>query len=126
MQYLTYEEYTEIGGENALNLAAFNRNIDRACAMIDIRTQSRLEAFDSIPQIVKMVCADLVEYIATNTVEKPIVTSKSQSAGGVSESESYAVKTADDFANDLDRIIEPLALVKTKNDISILYRGAMS
>lgn len=124
MQYLTYEEYQEIGG--TLDLTAFKRNIDRACAMIDIRTQSRLEAFDSIPQIVKMVCADLVEYIATNTVEKPIVTSKSQSAGGVSESESYAVKTADDFANDLDRIIEPLALVKTKNGISILYRGAMS
>ena len=124
MQYLTYEEYSEIGG--TLDLTAFKRNIDRACAMIDIRTQSRLEAFDSIPQIVKMVCADLVEYIATNTVEKPIVTSKSQSAGGVSESESYAVKTAEDFANDLDRIIEPLALVKTKNGISILYGGAMS
>lgn len=124
MQYLTYEEYTEIGGE--LSLTAFNRNIDRACAMIDIRTQSRLEEFDNIPQIVKIVCADLVGYIATNTVEKPIVTSKSQSAGGVSESESYAVKTADDFANDLDRIFEPLGVVKTKNGISILYRGAMS
>ena len=124
MIYLTYTEYKEIGG--SIDETAFNRNIDRACAMIDIRTQSRLEAFDSIPQIVKMVCADLVEYIVTNTVEKPIVTSKSQSAGGVSESESYAVKTADDFANDLDRIIEPLALVKTKNGISILYRGAMS
>ena len=124
MQYLTYEEYTEIGG--TLDLTAFNRNIDRVCAMIDIRTQSRLEAFESIPQIVKIVCADLVGYIATNTVEKPFVTSKSQSAGGVSESESYAVKTADDFANDLDRIFEPLAAVKTQSGISILYRGAMS
>jgi hypothetical protein len=127
MQYLTYEEYIGIGGENALNLAAFNRNIDRACTMIDIRTQSRLESFgDNIPLIVKIVCADLVEYIATNTVEKPFVTSKSQSAGGVSESENYAVKTAEDFANDLDRIFEPLAVVKTKNGISVLYRGAMS
>lgn len=124
MQYLTYEEYTEIGG--TLDLTAFNRNIDRACAMVDIRTQSRLEEFENIPQIVKIVCADLVGYIATNTVEKPIVTSKSQSAGGASESESYAVKTADDFANDLDRIFEPLGVVKTKNGISILYRGAMS
>ena len=124
MTYLTYEEYTEIGG--TLDSTAFNRNIDRACAMIDIRTQSRLEAFESIPQIVKIVCADLVGYIATNTVEKSIVTSKSQSAGGVSESESYAVKTADDFANDLDRIFEPLGTVKTTNGISILYRGAMS
>ena len=124
MQYLTYEEYTEIGG--TLDSTAFNRNIDRACAMIDIRTQSSLEAFESVPQIVKIVCADLVGYIATNSVEKPIVTSKSQSAGGVSESESYAAKTADDFANDLDRIFEPLGVVKTKNGISLLYRGAMS
>lgn len=126
MQYLTYEEYTEIGGENMLDLTAFNRNIDRACAMIDIRTQSRLEAFESIPQIVKIVCGDLVSYIANNTVDKSVVTSRSQSAGGVSESESYATKTAEDFANDLDKIFEPLALVKTKNGISILYRGAMS
>lgn len=124
MQYLTYEEYTEIGG--ALDLTAFNRNIDRACAMIDVRTQSRLKAFENIPQIVKIVCADLVGYISTNSVEKPIVTSKSQSAGGVSESESYATKTAEDYANDLDKIFEPLALVKTKNGISLLYKGAMS
>ena len=123
MQYLTYEEYTEIGG--TLDLTAFNRNIDRACAMIDNRTQSRLECFEEIPQIVKVVCADMVDYISTNTVDKTI-TSKSQSAGGVSESESYAVKTADDFANDLDRIFEPLAVVKTKNGISITYRGATS
>jgi hypothetical protein len=124
MQYLTYEEYEEIGG--TLDSTAFNSNIDRACAMIDIRTQSRLELFEVVPQIVKIVCADLVGYIATNKVEKPFVTSKSQSAGGVSESESYAVKTADDFANDLDSIFEPLKTVKTKNGISIVYRGAMS
>lgn len=123
MNYLTYDEYQEIGG--VLDFAAFSRNIDRACAMIDIRTQSRLEMFAEIPQIVKTVCRDLVEYITTNTVEKT-VTSKSQSAGGVSESESYATKTAEDYSADLDRIFEPLAVVKTKNGISITYRGAMS
>lgn len=123
MTYLTYEEYSKMGG--VLDLTAFNRNIDRACAMIDNRTQSRLECFEKIPQIVKVVCADLVDYIATNTVEKTI-TSKSQSAGGVSESESYATKTAEDYSADLDRIFEPLAVVKTKNGISILYKGAMS
>lgn len=123
MIYLTYEEYAEIGG--TLDETAFNRNIDRACAMIDIRTQSRLEKFGNIPRIVKIVCADLVSYIANNTVDKS-VTSRSQSAGGVSESESYATKTAEDFANDLDKIFEPLALIKTRNGISILYKGAMS
>ena len=123
MTYLTYEEYSSMGG--VLDLTAFIRNIDRACAMIDNRTQSRLECFERIPQIVKVVCADLVDYISTNTVEKA-VTSKSQSAGGVSESESYATKTAEDYSADLDRIFEPLAVVKTKNGISITYRGAMS
>ena len=123
MIYLTYTEYKEIGG--TLEETAFNRYIDRACAMIDNRTQSRLECFKEIPRIVKVVCADLIDYIATNTVEK-IITSKSQSAGGVSESESYAVKSAEDYSADLDRIFEPLAVVKTENGISILYRGAMS
>ena len=124
MQYLTYEEYLNMGGE--LNETAFKRNIDRACAMIDNRTQSRLECFEKIPKIVKVVCADLVDYIANNSVNKAVVTSKSQSAGGVSESESYATKTADDYSADLDKIFEPLGIVKTQNGISILYRGAMS
>ena len=124
MTYLTYTEYKEIGG--TLEETAFNRNIDRACAMIDNRTQSRLECFEEIPQIVKVVCADLVDYIANNSVDKSVVTSKSQSAGGVSESESYATKTAEDYSADLDRIFEPLSIVKTENGISITYRGAMS
>lgn len=124
MIYLTYEEYKKIGG--VLDLTAFKRNIERACAMIDIRTQSRLEKFGNIPQIVKIVCGDLVEYIATNTVDKSTVTSRSQSAGGVSESESYATKTAEDYANDLDKIMTPLGLVRTSNGVSILYKGAMS
>ena len=123
MQYLDYQEYVSIGG--VCDTTAFNRYIDRACAMIDDRTQSRLECFKEIPQIVKVVCADLIDYISTNKVEKT-VTSKSQSAGGVSESESYATKTAEDYSADLDRIFEPLAVVKTENGISITYRGAIS
>ena len=124
MTYLTYEEYQQLGG--MLEIAAFDRNIDRACAMIDGRTNSRLQCFQEIPKIVKVVCADLVEYIAQNTVSKPNLQSKSQSADGVSESESYAVKTAEDYLSDIDRIIEPLGTVKTSNCISLLYRGAMS
>ena len=123
MIYLTYDDYKKIGG--TLDETAFNRNIDRACAMIDNRTQSRLECFEEIPHIIKVVCAGLIDYITNNSVDKAIVTNKSQSAGGVSESESYATKTAEDYSADLDRIFEPLAVVKTKNGISITYRGAM-
>ena len=124
MTYLTYTEYKEMGG-NIIDETAFNRNNDRACAMIDNRTQSRLECFEKIPKIVKVVCVDLIDYISTNTVAKTIQ-SKSQSAGGVSESESYATKTAEDYSADLDRIFEPLAVVNTENGVSILYKGAMS
>lgn len=124
MIYLTYEQYKEIGG-STLDETAFDRNIDRVCAMVDSRTQSRLEDFEEIPQIVKVVCRDLIDYITTNAVEK-VITSKSQSAGGVSESESYATKTTNDYPSDLDRIFEPLSVVKTENGISITYRGAMS
>ena len=124
MQYIEYQEYLGIGG--ICDATAFNRNIDRACAMIDIRTQSRLETFEEIPQIVKVVCRDLVDYISTNSVEKPFVTSKSESQGPISESISYATKIAEDYSADLDRIFEPLGLVKTKNGIQIDYRGAMS
>ena len=124
MIYLTYEEYSEVGG--ILDLTAFNRNIDRACAMIDNRTQSRLECFVEIPQIVKVVCRDLIDYISANSVEKPIVTSKSESQGPISESISYATKIAEDYSADLDSIFEPVGLVKTKNGIQIDYRGAMS
>ena len=124
MQYLDYQEYVSFGG--VCDATAFNRNIDRACAMIDIRTNSRLDDFETIPHIVKSVCADLIDYISFNSVTKPVVSSRSQSAGAVSESESYAIKTVDDYAADLERIFEPLGTVKTKNGIRIDYKGAMS
>lgn len=123
MQYLTYEKYQSLGGK--LDETAFVRNIDRASAMIDIRTQNRLKRFDEIPKLIETVCADLIDYISENTVTKSI-SSKSQTAGGVSESESYVVKSAEDFASDLDRIFEPLATITTDTGISLIYRGAMS
>lgn len=123
MQYLTYDKYKELGG--TLDDTAFKRNIDRICTMINLRTQSRLEDFESIPDVVGIVCADLLDYVSSNTVDKTVV-SRSQSGGPVSESESYAVKTAEDYAFDLDRIFEPLATVKTPNGVPITYRGAMS
>ena len=124
MTYLTFEEYSNLGGE--LETTAFNRNIDRACTMIDIRTQSRLETFDEIPRIVKVVCRDLLEYITYNSVEKPFVTSKSESAGVISESVSFAVKSVEDYTADLNRILEPLGTVTTPNGVRIDYRGAIS
>lgn len=124
MIYLTYAEYKEIGG--TLEETAFIRNIDRACGIIDNATHNRIECMAEVPERAKALCRDLVEYLVQNNGVK-IVTSKSQSAGGVSESESYATKTSDDVYGDIQNMIyDYLMNVADDKGIPLLYRGAMS
>ena len=125
MIYLTYDEYSAMGG--ICDLTAFNRNIDRACGVIDNATHNRIECMKEVPQRAKALCRDLVEYLARNNTTEIAVTSRSQSAGGVSESESYATKTADDIYGDIQNMLyDYLGNEKTDNGIPLLYRGAMS
>ena len=125
MIYLTYTEYKEIGG--TLEETAFNRNIDRAGGIIDNATHNRIECMAEVPQRAKALCRDLAEYLAKNDTTEIAVTSRSQSAGGVSESESYATKTADDVYGDIQNMIYDYLLnVTDDNGIPLLYRGAMS
>lgn len=124
MQYLTYEEYQEIGG--TLDLTAFQRNIDRACGFIDRHTFNRLQSVLEVSQRVKACARDLVEYLANNMSNGKAVTSKSQSAGGVSESESYATKTTDEMSCEMLNIVyDYLATEKDDCGMPLLYRGAM-
>ena len=121
MIYITYEEYSNIGG--ICDLTAFNRNIDRACGIIDNATHNRIDCMQEVPHMAKALCRDLVEYLVENNGDK-IVTSKSQSAGGVSESESYATKTADDMYGDIQNMIYDYLLnVADDNGTPLLYRG---
>ena len=123
MTYLTYTEYKEIGG--TLEQTAFIRNIDRACGIIDNATHNRIECMKKVPQRAKALCRDLVEYLAENNGVK-IATSKSQSAGGVSESESYATKTTDEINAEMFCIVyDYLIGEKDENGTPLLYRGAM-
>ena len=123
MQYLTYEQYTEIGG--TLEMTAFSRNIDRVCGMIDNATFGRIDKMAVVPRQVKACCRELVEYLA-NIVESGNVSSQSQSAGGVSESVTYTNKTTEDIENECANIIfDFLGNVKTDNGTPLLYRGAM-
>lgn len=124
MQYLTYEEYQEIGG--TLDFTAFKRNIDRACGIIDLHTQSRLQSVLEVSTKVKACVRDLVEYLANNVSSGKAVTSKSQSAGGVSESESYANKTVDEINAEMLCIVYDY-LISEKDDCGtpLMYRGAM-
>ena len=124
MQYLTYEEYTEIGG--TLDLAAFKRNIDRACAFIDASTQNRLQSVLEVSKRAKACVRDLVECLTNNVSSGKAITSKSQSAGGVSESESYAMKTDDEINFEMLNIVyDYLATEKDDYGTPLLYRGAM-
>lgn len=124
MQYLTYEEYQEIGG--TLDSAAFERNIDRACAIVDSHTQNRLQSVLGVSQRAKSCVRDLVEYLASNMASGKPVTSKSQSAGGVSESESYATKTTDEINCEMLNIVyDYLSTEKDDYGTPLMYRGAM-
>ena len=124
MQYLTYEEYIEIGG--ALDLTAFKRNIDRACGFVDLHTQSRLQSVLKVSQRAKACVRDLVECLANNASNDKVIASKSQSAGGVSESESYATKTTDEMKCEMLNIVyDYLATEKDDNGTPLMYRGAM-
>lgn len=124
MTYLTYEEYKEIGG--TLEEAAFKRNIDRACGIVDQHTQSRLYGKKEVSKMVKACVRDLVEYLANNATNGKAITSKSQSAGGVSESESYATKTTDESSAEMLNIVyDYLATEKDDCGTPLMYRGAM-
>ena len=122
MQYLDYQEYVSIGG--VCDTTAFNRNIDRACGIIDNATHNRIDCMAEVPQRAKALCRDLVEYLARNDTTEIAVTSRSQSAGGVSESESYATKTADDVYGDIQNMIYDYLLnVADDKGTPLLYRG---
>lgn len=122
MQYLDYQEYVSIGG--VCDTTAFNRNIDRACGIIDNATHNRIDCMAEVPQRAKALCRDLVEYLARNDTTEIAVTSRSQSAGGVSESESYATKTSDDVYGDIQNMIYDYLLnVTDDNGTPLLYRG---
>ena len=125
MQYLKdHQEYLGLGG--VCDATAYARFSDRAFGIVDNATHNRIECMAKVPQRAKALCRDLVEYLANDFGSSKQISNHSQSAGGVSESESYATKTAEDYSADLDRIFEPLSIVKTKNGVSITYRGAMS
>ena len=117
--YLTYEEYLNMGG--TLELAAFERLMFRVNGIMSAALHGRTAA-DPVP--VKAACREIVDYIAANEQKGASVASRSQSAGNVSESETY--KTAEDVKEDIENIIVDIlgAAVDTEGR-PLLYRGAL-
>lgn len=168
MHYIDHHCYRTLGGR--LEIAAFNRCINRACALIDGATFNRVkkmaeeltaeelnvaraewetamaeweeklpdtpkpvepiestverEVLRRLPTEVKALCRELVDYL--DACSAPVVTSRSQSSGGVSESESYATKSREEQAQDIDNMICDYLLPLTDNKgTPLLYRGCV-
>lgn len=125
MQNLNFEDFKNMGG--FADETAFNRYIDKACAVIDNATFGRFENVAERPK--KLLCCvrDLVDFYNANEVKNGsvAVTSRSQSVGGVSESESYNVKNDEEIGQEVSNIIyDYLANVRDANGVSVLYRGS--
>lgn len=125
MVYLTYEEYSNIGG--TLDIAAFNRNLDRACGVIDNATYNRMCKMDSVPTQAKAACRDLIEYLYNNdSISEKGVLSHSESQGPISESVSYVTKTPNDIYGDIQNILfDYLGSVIDDYGTPLLYRGCL-
>ena len=124
MTYLTYTEYEEIGG--TLEEAAFIRNIDRACGIIDNATHNRIECMKKVPQRAKALCRDLVEYLANDFGSSKQVSNHNQSAGGVSESESFVIRSIEERAGEIDDMVKDYLLNEVDdNGTPLLYRGCL-
>ena len=124
IEYLTYDEYKKIGG--VLESAAFNRYSVRAFLRVSQETRSRIHSMSKVPDEVKHLCRDLIEYMHNNLSQGKALASVSQSQGGTSESESYINKAADDIDKDISNIIyDYLASVTDDNGTPLLYRGCL-
>jgi hypothetical protein len=122
MIYLTFEEYSNMGG--ICDETAFNRNIDRACGIIDNATHNRIECMAEVPQRAKALCRGLVEYLANDFGSSKQVSNHSQSAGGVSESESFVIRSIEERAGEIDDMVKDYLLNEVgDNGTPLLYRG---
>ena len=122
MRYIEYQEYLGIGG--ICDATAFIRNIDRACGIIDNAAHIRIECMAEVPQRAKALCRDLVEYLANDFGSSKQVSSHSQSAGGVSENESFVIRSIEERAGEIDDMVKDYLLNEVDdNGTPLLYRG---
>lgn len=125
MNYLTYEEYVVYYG-GICDENTFTRNIDRACSIIDSQTQNRVKGMVQVPRAVKVLCRDLVEYLAKYATPESAISSLSQTAGTVSQSITYAAKNDQQRETEMRELITDYLLsVCDDNGTPLLYKGVL-
>lgn len=122
MTYLTYSEYQNKGG--TLDAATFDKHIDFANAVIRRYTYGRSDKLKSIPNEMKLLCRDIVDFADKIKGENYGITSKSQSAGAASESVSYAIATTKDIERELKSLVKTYLSGLTDDEgTPLLYCG---
>ena len=128
-QYLTYAEYTELGG-SAMAEMPFNILEFEARRQIDIRTFNRLKDSKDIPQEVK-----LCEYALINSIKSYEETTNNVASNGNIASENtdgYSISyiTADKVSDivkskqdEIDNIIRTYLLGVICNEEHLMYCG---
>ena len=122
-QYLTFEEYTELGGtssEQDFRLLEF-----RALKRIDRQTFSRVQDMQTVPEAVKLCMMSLIDIDSKVGVEaqvkNPVVTSFN--TDGYSESYGKALSAAD-ADGQMSASIRSMLWGETNDEgVPLLYRG---
>lgn len=120
-QYLTYNEYTALGG--TLDQTPFNLLEFEARKRIDLRTQNRLENEETIPQEVKLCVFNLINTIKTyeNKQNRNV---QSESVGEYSVSYSGNIKEIiQNKSYELDDIILNDLYGVIVNGEHVIYNG---
>lgn len=109
---LNYGEYSTLGGK--LDRREFNREVVKAECEINRRTSGRVGNMANIPEAVKVLCFELIEYPVSSGVVA------SESIGNWSR--SYADKQTQD--NAISEMFKTyLSGIKDDTGVPLLYRG---
>lgn len=117
-QYLTYDEYQELGG--TLEEMPFNILEFEARKQIDMRTQNRLHNVDTIPNEVKMCMYQLIDRI--NNYNDSI-NSATNSNGSISseQTDGYSISYNQVNATQIESIVNSKQIELTDIIISYLF-----
>lgn len=120
-QYLTYEEYKELGG--TLNKMPFNLLEFKARKKIDERTLNRLLNVQEIPQDVKLCVFDIIniENNYVTSIQNKAIASENTDGYSISYNTEEAIKKAEDI--ELENAMESNLYGVVVENIPILYLG---
>ena len=123
-QYLTKNEYIELGGSSTIGEMPFNLLEYQARKEIDLRTDKRLVNVEQIPQEVKLCVKHLIDTIIlyqSNDIGKNI---SSESVGSYSVSYSSNIEEIiKGKNNEISDIIKKYLYGLIINDEHVLFRG---